>query len=1306
MTAPTPADPNLHPASAMRWLLRALISLLLALLASSLLLAYVCLTDSGSQNAWRLAVWAMHGKLAGEYAGGNLAQGIRLRHLHYRDDTRQLDIDHIEGSWRLAARQRQFTVAYLRAGHIDVKLLPTPSSPMTLPASMRLPLALELRELSWQQLHLRQGSSNITLGALQLHGSSDGLHHLLVVEQLNTDFGIASARLRLEGQTPYVASGNITLNNQDLTKPNTNRPEQYQLTTQFQGSLQELGIAVTASGDHLSGKADLIVMPFAAMPLKQASIDVQHINPQAFLSAAPVADLHLRADLQPVAPATGSALQVTGSVSLLNAIAGRLEQQRLPLQSLHGTLKLSMAQQEISDLRIVLLNNGSLSGGGVFKPASAAGLFNLQINDLDLHALHQQLQPTRLQGPLTLTVKPEQLDVALQLQDPRYAIAVDGSIGTDLVAIRQARLTTAGASLNLSGELHTDASMGYAIKGELSNFDPSLWLRQQAVAARINMHFDASGAISPQLHSKLTLRIDNSSYNQLPLTGSGTVELIGTRLLPSRLDLLIAGNRLQLNGAFGAATDRLDLHLDAPQLARLGYGLGGALKLSGQLSGGLQQPALRASYSGTQLAWGAHRLASLRGQADLQIDLANQLSSANNKLMLVLNGTNYHGPDADLQQLNMALTGTYGAHQLQLQADGRIRGQTLALQMGAHGKLTQSQHGYAWKGVIDKLDNQGKPHLWLAAPLSLALGPQMLVAGATQIKIDRMNIDLRSFSYLQGRLHSQGSAQSIDVGQLLTLAAALSGSAAPVKSDLVMAANWDFSLAESASGFLSLQRQSGDMWLERVREDNSTPILLGMSNLQLRIDLADQQARLQGNIAASRIGNLDLQGWLDLPRQGGLLTLDSSAPMALTARLNVAQLNSIGALLGPQYGLEGKLAIQLKVDGSLGTPQLSGTLDGDNLAITLFDQGILLKDGIARLVMSNNVVDLRTLQFHGSSGTLNGSGKLRMGGTDPQLQASIVADQLQLFASPDRQLMLSGQAQLANINDQLHIDGKFVVDKALFDLPTTSAPKLGNDVVILSKTNTAAGTSGTEPADSLAPVINILINLGDKFRFKGNGANLRLHGEMTVHSSPSQALSATGTINVAEGTYEAFGARLNIERGIINFQGPINNPNLNILAMRRNQDVAAGVEVTGTANQPRIRLVSEPNVADDEKLSWMMFGHSSDSSGIGQRSASSQALALIGNYGGKKIARDLGFDQFSIGASESGLTDGQVVNIGKAISDRLSVGYEQSLSGGASVAKVTWQLSKRWSAVVRTGTLNGLNFFYTLRFDGGKARKY
>jgi translocation and assembly module TamB len=321
----------------------------------------------------------------------------------------------------------------------------------------------------------------------------------------------------------------------------------------------------------------------------------------------------------------------------------------------------------------------------------------------------------------------------------------------------------------------------------------------------------------------------------------------------------------------------------------------------------------------------------------------------------------------------------------------------------------------------------------------------------------------------------------------------------------------------------------------------------------------------------------------------------------------------------------------------------------------------------------------------------------------------VVADRLQLFASPDRQLMLSGQAKIANVKEQLHVDGKFTVDKALFDLPKSSAPVLGDDVVIVRKEVKARATPLTEqerlakaaqkPAGGATPVMNVEVDFGSDFRFRGSGADLLLRGAMQVRSEPYQPLRATGTIRVASGSYEVFGRKLAIERGLINFQGAIDNPNINILAMKRNQEVEAGAEITGNPGNLRVKLVSEPNVSDEEKLSWLMFGHGSDSSALGQRQAAGQALALLGNYGGKKIAQGIGFDEFSIGSSDSGIENEQVVSLGKVITEKINLGYEQSLTSAASILKLTWQFSRRWSMVMRGGTINGLEVLYNLRFD-------
>ena len=76
------------------------------------------------------------------------------------------------------------------------------------------------------------------------------------------------------------------------------------------------------------------------------------------------------------------------------------------------------------------------------------------------------------------------------------------------------------------------------------------------------------------------------------------------------------------------------------------------------------------------------------------------------------------------------------------------------------------------------------------------------------------------------------------------------------------------------------------------------------------------------------------------------------------------------------------------------------------------------------------------------------------------------------------------------------------------------------------------------------------------------------------------------------GQYAAYGQKLDIERGDITFTGPYDNPSLDMLAVRPNLDVRVGVRVGGTALAPRVSLYSEPEMADTDKLAWLLLGQS------------------------------------------------------------------------------------------------------------------
>lgn len=1292
---------------------RLLGALLLAAALLGVLLLYALASERGSAALWRSATGVLSGDWSADYVAGTWLHGLHLRQLRYRDGDTQVDIDDLDGRWNFSAMPLRLSVEALRVGTVDIRLAAASTSPPTLPRRLGLPFEVSIDALTVHRLRLHQVASVQEFGAAALHGRLGGNAHSLVLDRLETPLGNAAAALRLDTTAPFAMTGTAELSG-------VYRQRQYLVAMKVSGSLAAIDCLIDASGDKLAGHASVNATPFAATPFTRLELTANHLDPKMFSATAPHADLALRATLVPLPPdattpsassgtAARSNVAVGGPITLANAEAGGIDSDRLPVLTATAELRLDAETLRLPQLTVELSGKGRLTGHGELHKlgqSGSSGELRLTAAALDLHALHGKLKRTKLDGAVTLTLQPHRQMVQLRLDDRQLRLELAATIDPGRVNLASARLSAGAASLDLSGTLARSAEAEYALQGKLRDFNPAQWLtagksRTGALQAHVNMDFDAKGSLAPELQLKLQYRVHDSDYANLPMTGSGVLGLSGKRLLPTDVQLSVGGNTLLLQGSFGTTDERIDIDLNAPRLDRLGFGLAGSLQLQGRLSGTLAQPNLHASYHAASVVFGAHRLAHLSGQADLQAgSVAAGHLLANTGLAAKIEAQGYAGPDGAFSRLAATLAGTYGNHTLSASADGSWRGEPLDLTIAAHGKLAPGADDTRWDGVIDKLEQRRSPGFALVAPVALSLATVRLALGATHLQLAGGSLDLDNFSYDHGRIGSVGGFSALHVGQLLAMLRQWSGIATSLKTDLVLDGRWSFFLGDKPGGFGEITRRGGDLTLA----PGSGATTLGLTDLRLRAELQSNHLQVAAQATASRLGTLSATAQTVLTLKPGVPLWSAQAPLSGHASLALSQLRVLGVLLGPQIALDGSIDAELSLSGSLGRPQWSGRISADMLALTLYDQGIQLKNGVARLTLDENLIDLHQLQFNGGDGTVSASGKLQLGQANPDLSATIVAKQLQLFASPDRQLSVSGQATLAGSPRGLKIDGKVKVDNALFDLPKSSAPRLGDDVVVVGRngkkaTSVAGATDGTAQASRFAPSMDLQVDLGDEFRFRGSGADLQLRGSMELRSEPLSPLRASGTVRVAAGSYEAFGRRLAIERGSMNFQGRIDNPNIDILAMRRNHAVEAGVEVSGLARQPRIKLLSEPNVADEEKLSWLMFGHGAESSGPGQQRAANAALALLGNAGAKRLTKDLGLDTLSIGASESGLNDQQVVNVGKAISETFTLGYEQSLTSAASIAKLTWQISQRWSMIARGGSINGIDLLFNQRYD-------
>ena len=1304
-----------------KWLGGIVLVLVLCFALGVAMILYALNSERGTRYVWQAATSLLGGQLSGTLDGGAIATGLRLRNVHWKSlDGKGTDIavDSVSGRWELTRAPLRFSIDYLHVGTVDARIAPSPkdTSPLQLPTDLRLPIQLAISDVTLGTLRLHQGATTTEFSRLALEGHSDGRHHEATVQRLDTPFGAITAALKLDGGVrPFPLTGDAGYSGQVSG-------ETVQVAAHLTGSLESLAADIDASGLKLKGQAHVEAEPFGDVPLKRALVTIDHVNPQAFSPSAPFADLALRAELAPD-PATPNALVVTGPISIVNAKPGSVDKQLLPLIDAHANVKLDASAQTISELNVRLLKDASVTGGGTLK--GGTGQFDLKVAKLDLNAIEPSIRPTQFAGPIGIHLDGDKQTITLDLNDPKAALRAQGRVALDAkqTAFDGVKLSAGKGRIELSGALQKDIHSSYDLKAKLIDFNPLLLTdelvakppakgsskakpaaKSRPIEARVNGTLSAAGVLAPTLTTKAQFKLGESVYDNLPLTGAGTIQVVGTRILPSTATLSIAGNDVDLNGSFGAPGDRLRFRIDAPQLERLGFGLAGLVKADGDVTGSFAHPNLAANYQADSVVFGANRVGHAEGRAEAR-------DGANGALVFTLQARDVSTDGVDLASLDANLNGTRANHTLNAAAVGKVRGNAVNLTLAANGRLTDARDGAHWDGTVTRLSNKGTPSVNLDAPLTVSYAPNHVALGATRLTAEGAVLDLKSFAFDSGRFSSAGQLRNLSVARLLEIRQELEGGPPPARTDLVFDGDWNFALGATATGYVQLKRRSGDVSIDAARGVAA----LGIADISARADFTGGN-RLNATLhaQATRIGVIDANVHTTLVARDGVLTVADEAPLSGAIEANVPTLRTTGGLLGPTYLLDGHLGLKLTIAGIVAKPTVSGMLTGDALSITVIDQGVQLKDGVIRIALSENLVDLQQVEFHGASGTLRATGKVRLDQQQPDLTASIIADKLELFASPDRQLQLSGSASVANAGLQggMAIDGKFTVDHALFDLPEQSAPSLGDDVVIVRPDGTVKGedqklvATGDKPVGAFAPRANIDINLGQNFRFRGAGADLGLAGTITAMSAPNMPLRAIGNVRVTPGsTYTAFGRKLGIENGFFTFNGPVANPGINILAMRRNQEIEAGVQVTGTVQSPNAKLISEPNVPDNEKLSWLLFGHGTDQgNNIGQQSAMTNALALLGSSQGKRIAQTFGLDEFSIGTSEVGLTDPQVVMLSKAINERLVLGYEQGLQSASNAIKATLNLSRFWSVAAYGGTFQGMDLLYTRRFDSWSRR--
>ncbi|HWI80297.1 MAG TPA: translocation/assembly module TamB domain-containing protein, partial [Ramlibacter sp.] len=304
----------------------------------------------------------------------------------------------------------------------------------------------------------------------------------------------------------------------------------------------------------------------------------------------------------------------------------------------------------------------------------------------------------------------------------------------------------------------------------------------------------------------------------------------------------------------------------------------------------------------------------------------------------------------------------------------------------------------------------------------------------------------------------------------------------------------------------------------------------------------------------------------------------------------------------------------------------------------------------------------------------------------------------------DRQLTASGTIAARHDASGTVVNGNLKVDQALVVLPDQSTPKLGDDVVVRGAAGPVTRTqarAAEQAGKSASQRLNLSVNvdLGDNFRVKGMGIDTHLRGTVALSGPSITSPRLLGVIRAGGGEYQAYGQRLQIERGVIRFTGAVDNPSLDILAIRPNLLQRVGVQVTGSALRPYVTLYAEPDMPDAEKLSWLVTGRASAGNGAEAALVQQAALALLASRagGGKRsMAASLGLDELSFRREGP---EGPAVTLGKRIGRNFYAAYERSLSGALGTLFIFYDLTRRITVRAETGERTALDLIFTFAFD-------
>ena len=1170
-------------------------------------------------------------------------------------------------------------IRHLSVGDLHITTKPTPPKeerPAALPESISLPLAVKLDKLSVGKISSGKAGNTFLLHAEAAY-DYDHKRHKLILNSLQTPWSSTGGELEIQTASPFALQGSIR-GGAELEGIAGGGE------ILLSGDLRRTAFKADLVGGKVSLKAEGLVGPFENSLDEQIDhilIKGHALNLAEFVPSAPQTDLDFDATIVP-SPQKGLALE--GSIDLANSLAAPADQNGIPVRSILGEFTVGDSGiLKVHDVTATLLEEGALILGGETDTDKNTFALEAILKNASLSDFVSQKYDDVFEGSLLLNGTYREPQAKWDIRGNRasstgeLAIANDTANGQRTLNIAKASLLPKdGGGLDIKGKLELFNDRLLEAEVTSKNFNPGK-LHPDFPTGSINGDIKLNGVLTEEKFSG-KMQFGNSVLSGAVLSGNADVLYEKQHLARAAADIRLGRNRVKTDGSFGKAGDRLNLDINAPELDKFGFGLGGALTAKGFLAG--EPKSISADLSGSVRNLRVKQAVNIREldfKAAASPDYSRPLNLQINGRELVIPGSS--GESTRIDTVNAAVSGTGMRHSIRSSGSMAMGGKNYTLDLEADGGLDKENR---WKGTVGRLDLSGGFNLKLQNRMSLEAGAERVALGAAQWSAMGGRLNLNSFVWdKKNGLTSKGTAANLNVAELESFFKM------PVEHNLVLSADWDLAYSQNARGFLNVRQQSGDIVLPYRKQ------ALGLNGLTLQTRF--QNGRIDNQInGKTRYGNIG--GNVGISQQFGHSIMQ--APISGNLKIDIPDLAALKNLMPVGQSISGSLNAEATIGGRVGEPQLGGSLNGDNLYYVNRDLGVILDNGSLRSRLNGQQWQIQSLLFKRGNGNINLSGTVGWGGGVPAVDVNAVFDKYGILDKPRRRLTASGNTHFRySYKNGIILDGSLKVDEGNFGFQKSGMPELDDDVVVL-------GEPKKETRDSVPFSMDIDLDLNDKVFFRGEGVDVTLGGRLKLTAQPKQDIQAVGTVAVVKGKYKAYGQDLNITKGTVSFVGPLSRPNLNIRAVRNLSPVGAGVEVLGNLENPRVTLVTNEPMSEKDKLSWLILNRASSGSDGDEAALTTAASAFLAGKINDRIGLvdDFGLTSKRSRNAQTGELNPaeQVLTVGKQLSSELYLGYEFGLTSASQTVKLVYQLTRTIQAIVRVGSQSsGGEIKYVIRFD-------